>query len=259
MFDEFCQREDKCGFEKYSTRTEKEYLAWSEELAQNIKCKLEIIYGTAGKVRVLVRTKGRDISLLLWGPEYSDVSLCLLFAGDFRIDRNLVQCSGGLERIVVFAKHPETFCRDWRPSTAILQHRYCTAAAKPNCVENFPNFYQDRVRPEKVRIGDLAIDMLLYERMGNSVTFEGLSPHYQKFLLRRFGVRDYGELMIVYADVFGLTEDTPGDDYPGIASIAHSLVSRVATYKNAERGNISSDDGGKEFVSSLGSCASMAK
>lgn len=69
----------------------------------------------------------------------------------------------------------------------------------------------------------------------------------------------YGELMIVYADVFGLTEDTPGDDYPGIASMAHSLVSRVATYKNAERGNISSDDGGKEFVSSLGSCASMAK
>lgn len=125
MFDEFCRREDRNGLGWYSPQSKKEHLGWSEELAQNMKCKVEIIYGLAGKERALARTKGRGISLLLWGPEYADVSLYLVYVAHIPNHREPVRCSNGevlpspLERIVVFAKHPKTFYHDWRPSTAM--------------------------------------------------------------------------------------------------------------------------------------------
>lgn len=55
--------------ECYTPQSKKEHLRWSEELAQNMKCEVKIIDGNASKERALTWTRGRDIPLMLWGPE----------------------------------------------------------------------------------------------------------------------------------------------------------------------------------------------
>lgn len=153
-----------------------------------------------------------------------------------------------LERIVVFAYHPETFYQDWRVSTAICQDRLCTTAAKLACVENFPHFYHNRVSPERVKLFDQAIDLLLSERIGNHITYETLSDYYRQFFLRRYGIHCVSDLSDIHASVFGILERSPDGEEPGVAAMAHSLVARVAAYKNSERGKFTNDDGQKEFA-----------
>lgn len=122
MFDGFCGREDQIGLERYSPQSKKEHLGW---LAQNMKCKVDIIYRTAGRERALAQTKCRGISLLLWGQIIWTFQLYLVYVRDVGNDRGFTRYPSGdilpllLERIVVFIKHTKTFCNDWRPSAVI--------------------------------------------------------------------------------------------------------------------------------------------
>ena len=139
IYDHLLRRDEKSeGLENYPEEVKECHEAYVQKVRESMEAKVEVVYGTKVKKRMLQKQAFKFDPLRLWG-EYEDICIFL----DCESNYSNAQQEHQYRRVIIFAIHPQRFFYSPEGEPA-RQDKFLTVAAKISRVNSIERYYEDQ-------------------------------------------------------------------------------------------------------------------
>jgi hypothetical protein len=138
IYDHLLRRDENSGLETYPEAFKECHEAYVQKVRESMEAKVEVVYGTKVKKRMLQKQAFKFDPLRLWG-EYEDICIFL----DCESNYSNAQQEHQYRRVIIFAIHPQRLFYSPEEEPA-RQDKFLTVATKISGVNSIERYYEDK-------------------------------------------------------------------------------------------------------------------